>query len=126
MADTKVQQVAIERAVQLLNASGAKFKVIWYDKEYGDLEVKTLKPVKEKGNRTKLAEAEGRKYGDLKAHYWPMVKDMKVGDVVTVPFANFRRGTLQKALSSGLCHMWGAGSNMCVLGNAGIEVMRVK
>jgi len=123
MADTKVQQVAIERAVQLLTASGAKFKVIWYDKEYGDLVVAVEKP---KTRRQSLYEAEGRKYGDIKNHYWPLVQDLPVGGVAVVPYATFKPASLQKAVSSGLCHAWGAGSNMCVLGTAGIEVLRIK
>ena len=123
MSDSKVQQVAIERAVQLLKASGASFKVIWYDKEWGDLTVAKEKP---KGKRQSLYEAEGRKYGDIKAHYWPLVEHMQVGDIVVVPFASFTKQSLQKGVSSGLCHAWGPGSNMVVLGNAGVEVLRIK
>ena len=126
MSESKVQQVAVERAVQLLRASGASFKVIWFDKEYGELEVKPVKPAKGNGTHRAKAEAEGRKYGDLKNHYWPVVQGLSVGEVVVVPFGTFRKDTLQKAVSSGLCHLWGSGSNITSLSDAGVEVLRVK
>ena len=58
---------AVSRAVSLLNASGAKFAVVFGDTKYGDLDV-VIQPIRTKTNWN-------AKYGHVKR-----VNEMKVGD----------------------------------------------
>lgn len=126
MSDNKVQQLAIERAVQLLKASGAKYKIVLGDVEYGDLEIKPPKKGKPNaGRRNAVYAKQGRKHGDISSYMWPLIKDMQVGDVVAVPFNGFDPATLQSAISAKACHEWGNGSSITSKNKNAVDILRV-
>lgn len=69
---------------------------------------------------------EGRKYGELAAHFRPVVDKMKPSDVVEIPCERFNPASLASAISAWGCNLWGKGSVITASGKTSVEVMRVK
>jgi len=69
---------------------------------------------------------DGRKYGDLSAHYRPFIDKLEPSGFVEVPFNGFKPSDLGSAISAWGCHLWGRGSIITSAGKTGIEVMRIK
>lgn len=114
----KVQKITLERAILMLNAIKAKYKIIAEDgTEYGDLE---LAP--KKGKRT-LRYA----LGEMSEYYRPMVEDMKPGDVRVVPAGKFAVEALRGTMTGWIAYKWGAGAAVTSVNRKDntIEVLRV-
>lgn len=114
----KVQKLTLERAIALLNAVKAKYKIIAEDgTEYGDLE---LAP--KKGKRQ-------FKYplGEMSNYYRPMVEDMQPGDVRVVPAGKFAIEALRGTMTGWIAFKWGAGAAVTSVNrkNNTIEILRV-
>lgn len=112
-------QVAIDRALALLNAVKARYKIICEDgTEHGDLEVVQPKAKRKKGPY---------EYGALRTYFTPLIKDMKVGDCRQVPFDRFDATRLRGAVSGWAVHHWGNGSNITTVDrtNGVVEILRV-
>jgi hypothetical protein len=102
MDNTK--EIALKRAIGLLYASGAQFKVIAEDgTEFGDLKVASIEEDKPK-KRTRTLKYP---YGSIAAHYKPYLLDMKVGDVAKIPYGEFDADTLHSAVAAHCSQFWG-------------------
>jgi len=106
----------IAQAIKLLDASGCKYKVIDQDgNEYGVLTVSEPK----KSSRTFK-----HKPGTMHRFYYPLIKDMKVGDVVVLKNFDFDASDLQGAITAWASEHWGKGAyKTCVVG-PDVEILR--
>lgn len=106
----------IAQAIKLLDASGCKYKVIDQDgNEYGVLTVSEPK----KSSRTFKHPP-----GTMHRFYYPLIKDMKVGDVVVIKNFDFEPRALQGAITGWAAEHWGKGSyKTCVVG-PDVEILR--
>ena len=106
----------IAQAIKLLDASGCKYKVIDQDgNEYGILNVSEPK----KSNKTYKHPP-----GTMHKFYHPLIKDMKVGDVVCIKNFDFDARDLQGAVSAWASEHWGKGAyKTCVVG-PDVEILR--
>lgn len=124
---SSTQAIALERALAMLNASGAEYIVRMPDgAEYqrGEMRLAEPKPVREKDpNKPKR----GSKYGwGALAHYvTPLMSAVNPGDVLVIPFDRFEPKDLGHAVSAAAVRMWGSGSHISTRTAAGVEVLRV-
>lgn len=110
--DTK--KVAVNRAVQLLIAAGAQFKIIAGDQEFGDLQV--VHPPKRKSSGI-----------DFASIYKPVLEDMPTGDVrqVVAP-SGMDAGRLRSVICGYVHGKWGAGSCITSVKGQVVEILRVQ
>jgi len=73
-----IHQVAIDKAIKLLDAAGATYAIQYNGDTYGTLQVKPA-PIRQ------------RRYaiGETRAHYWPIIGNLKAGECASVPFGEF-------------------------------------
>lgn len=105
---------AVEKALRLLEASGASFHVKLDNQEWG------------KAIITKSARKPS-KYprGSITAHIKPYLLNVKVNDAVAVPFGEFDGDTVRATMSSYLSDNWGNGSYMIHKAKNQVEVLRL-
>lgn len=124
---SSTQAIALERALAMLNASGAEYIVRMPDgAEYqrGELRLAEPKPVREKDpNKPKKGSKYG--WGTLTNYITPLLSAMNPGDVVVVPFDRFEPIDLGRAVTSTASRLWGNSSYISSRTAAGIEVLRV-
>lgn len=118
-ANVDVKNVALKRAIQMLNAAGVMYKVIGDDgTHYGELEVRPPKMRKgHSGPRT-----------DLKTYYLPYVKDLQPADVAVIPTPEGIVGERIRSASQAWCiKQWGSGSTISSwkVGTNVVEILRV-
>ena len=119
---TTIQKQAAEKAIALLNASGAQFKVIFADgTEYGDLEVVTQKKHKRKVTLP---------YGTLQSLYKPYVDEMQVGGVAQLPIAEAvalgaSANALRSAATAYASTKWGNNTYISTITDKHVELLRV-
>jgi hypothetical protein len=109
-----IQNIAIEKAIRLLEAGGATYHIKTADKEWGA----PIQAVKLKRN-AKYG------YGALTNHFAPYLKDIKAGDVALIPYGDFEMESIRGALCGHLSHNWGNGSYMIHKTPTNIEVLRL-
>jgi hypothetical protein len=106
----------IAQAIKLLDASGCKYKVIDQDgNEYGVLTVSEPK----KSSRTFKHPP-----GTMHRFYYPLIKDMKPGDVVVIKNFDFEPKALQGAVTAWASEHWGKGSYKTCMVGPDIEILR--
>jgi hypothetical protein len=116
----KLQKRSVTIALNIMAALGATYTITLPDgTKYSNT---PEKPAKNSGRKFR----DGRKYGDLAAHYRPVVDKMKPSDVVDIPCKNFNPNNLAGAISAWCCTKWGVGSVMTAASKTSVEVMRVK
>lgn len=116
---TDIQTKATQQALRLLNALGAKYKIILPDAtEYGELIVAKEEPKK---MRRKLRYPRGT----FSSFLAPMFEHTKVGDVVQIPIGEFKPEHLRSAATAYTNHLWGPGSATSSVTKQHIEVMRL-
>jgi hypothetical protein len=109
-----VKALAIDKALRLLNASGCKYFVIDEEgKTYGELP--TAKKLKNP-----------RKYkpGLMANYFKPFLIDVKIGDVVVIPFNDFDPRTLSGAITAYLSGNWGKQSYKSCTTKSSVEILR--
>ena len=116
----KLQKRSMTIALNIMTALGATYTITLPDgtKHSNAPEV----PVNEYGRKV----LDGRKYGDLAAHYRPFIDDLKPSEFVEVPFNGFKPSKLGSVISAWGCQRWGKGSLITAANKTGIEVLRVK
>lgn len=98
-----VQQLAIERAVNMLKGAGAQFKIITSDgQEYGELHV--AEPVQRK------RKVYTRPQGEMRDHYLPHVIGMVPGGYAEVPAGPYSLEDVRGPLTAWIHAKWGPGS----------------
>lgn len=118
MSITKTEQIAIERAIALLNAAKAKYKIILPDgTEYGELVVAKA--------RTKRNSK--HPHGMMSAYFQPLIKDMQPGEVLVVDASIYGPVDLRATMSGWCAARWGKGNVITSINheNNTVEVMRV-
>ena len=110
----EIKITAIEKALRLLEASGASFHVRFGDQEWG----------------TAIATKSARKaskypHGAVSAHIKPYLKDIKANDAVAIPFGEFDVGSVYSTLTAHLTTKWGKGSYMVHKTKNQLEVLRL-
>lgn len=111
-----IHQVAVEKAIKLLEASGATYAIQYNGNTYGTLQVKPA-PLRQ------------RRYakGETSAHYLPIIGGLKNGQSASVPMSYFDPRILSSNISGYCVHNWGAGNAVTKLNREKqtIEVLRV-
>lgn len=113
-----VRTVALNRALQLLDSIGARYKVITPDgAEYG-----VLVAVEPKANRPLRYP-----FGAVRNYYRPFIEPMIVGDVVEIPVGVFDLTTIQNGAGALAAELWGQGAAITRMDREKnvIEVLRV-
>lgn len=121
------ETLAFQKSLSVLTAlqsQNVKFKIILPDgKEYGDLDV-----IQDK-RRTRI-NSTLRKRGELSNYIDPLIKHMKIGEVVQIPvpahILDIDAKRLLSSVSSRCIGFWGNGSAMVSSNNNLIEVMKIK
>ena len=116
MSMPEIVKRTIAQAIKLLDASGAKYKIIDQDgNQYGSLIVTEPK---------KSGKTFKHPPGTMHRFYYPLIKDMKVGDVVVIENFDFDARDLQGAVSAWATEHWGRGAyKTCVVG-PNVEILR--
>lgn len=120
----QVKIEALQRALKLLAAAGCKYAIIDADgKKYGELEVAEQK------SRTRIPGLHPR--GTYKAHFVPMLKDVKPGSMITIPYGQFSgskkdKDTLRSAVCGWCSNHWGNQTYISHMNETGIELLRVE
>ena len=111
-----LQAVAVRKALRILDAAGAVYAVQHEGETYGTLAVKEPPTYAARYPR-----------GATRAHYLPLIQDMKPGDSVEIPFGPFDPTILSSNLAATVCRDWGAGSFVTRRNSAKsvIELLRV-
>jgi hypothetical protein len=114
-----IQRIALERALNTLNALGATYRVIIGDESFGTLEVVVPKERKRIPSILPL--------GTLANYIRPILDNAKVGEVVVVDVKDFEIERLRSAVTAWSCKRWGNGSVMSSVNRADnvIEVLRI-
>lgn len=115
-----VQQVALDRALKLLDAAGAQYAVLDSNGvKHGTLEIAVPKPAKKK--------IFTHKHGEFRDYFLPYIESMNPGDCVHVPVGKYELEELRGPLSSWCSTNWGAGSVITSINRKGniVEVLRV-
>ena len=110
-------EIALKRALSLLIAIKAEYKVILPDgTEHGTLEV-----VRKKKRVFKYG------LGEMSAYYRPLVSDMQPGDMRIVPADRFDSEHLRGTMTGWFTKMWGRGAVITSINREDntIEVLRV-
>lgn len=116
-----VKEITLNKALTLLRAVGAQYIVKTEDGTehvHGDLKLAPSEPEKLKRKRRVPV-------GTYHAIYNPLVKDMKVGDEVLVPFNGYNPEHIQSAVTAHLSHVWGKGTYATHMAADGLQVLRV-
>lgn len=118
MSLTKVEQIAIDRAITLLRSLKAQYKIILPDgTEHGELVA--TKPKAKRNSK--------HPHGMMSAYFQPLVKDMQPGEVLTIDASIYGPVDLRATLSGWCTTRWGKGSVITSINhkNNTVEVMRV-
>ncbi len=121
MKDIQIQ--AAEKAIRLLKAAGAQYKVIFDDgTEFGDLEVVTKK------KRTRVCSIPS---GTMAALYKSAMDNAQVGDVLSFSFTDIDklgvpRKSFRSAASAYASATWGNGSYTSTWAKDAFEILRIK
>ena len=104
----EVHKKALDDAIARLKAVDCAFKILT---PVGDEIIHDPKHLlekrKHKVDRSNLPYA----YGDLKRHYMPYIQNVKVGDVVEIPYTDtLPYAAIQSSLSAHLTDVWGKGN----------------
>lgn len=120
----RVVMKAIKEALNKLEVTNCAFKVILPNGEEhlhdpNDL-LNPHKPIKR--------QRKDRPYGSLVSYYKPYVEDMKVGDVVEIPWGHFTAQELQSAVTAWCGQNWGNGTVTSSKNedNQTVEILRLK
>jgi hypothetical protein len=102
----------LQKTLRTLTAIGAKYIIVMPDgTQHGHGDLVLAPPPKVKTRKINQDGQPRRVRGELSKVVAPFIKDMQVGDVVTVPQQEgISRQDLVKSLSSHAIHMWGTGS----------------
>lgn len=118
-----LRTVALQRAINLLHSSGARYKIVMPDgMEYGDLQ---LAPPAQPAPPKRV-----RRYpmGAARRYYGPLIQHMKPGDIVRVPVGEFDLESLQSGICAYASANWGNQSAITRRApeHNAVEIMRVE
>lgn len=113
----EIQQKYLQTAIRQLSILPVKFAIIDEDgKKYGTLDIVVETDRKRKKSLYPR--------GAITAYVMPYLKDMKVGDVATVPFSEWAKKSLASGLTACASRIWGNDSYTTCAAKEHIEIMR--
>lgn len=113
---------AIKRALILLNAGKARYKIIMEDgTEYGDLKLAPPEPPEKTMKRNRVF-----RNGELKTHYSPYLDALNPGDLAQIPVGDFPPESLRSAITAAACNRWGKGAAMSCIKDGSVELLRLQ
>ena len=115
-----VNQIALDRALKLLDAAGVQYAVIDFDGvKHGALEVGQPK--------TKKKKVFMHQHGEFRDYFMPYLQNLTAGSAVKVPPGKYQLEELRGPLSSWCSTNWGKGSTITSIDRKSnlIEVLRV-
>lgn len=118
MSLTKVERIALDRAITLLRSLKAQYKIILPDgTEYGEL---VVAPLKAKRNSK-------HPRGEMSAYFQPLLENLQPGEVRTIPADKYGPVDLRATLSGWCTGRWGKGNAITSVDHKtnSVEVMRV-
>jgi hypothetical protein len=116
MSMPEIVKRTIAQAIKLLDASGAKYKIIDQDgNQYGSLIVTEPK---------KASKSYKHPPGTMHKFYYPLIKDMQPGDVVAIKNFDFEPRALQGAVTAWASEHWGKGSYKTCMVGPDVEILR--
>jgi hypothetical protein len=116
MSMPEIVKRTIAQAIKLLDASGAKYKIIDQDgNQYGSLIVTEPK---------KASKSYKHPPGTMHRFYYPLIKDMQPGDVVAIKNFDFEPRALQGAVTAWATEHWGKGSYKTCMVGPDVEILR--
>jgi hypothetical protein len=98
-----IHQTAIDKAIRILEATGAKYAIHIGDEVYGTLKV--MPESNQKRNRPYA-------HGETRSHYLPYIENLQIGESASIAYSYFDPKVLASNISAFCCHTWGAGSAM--------------
>ena len=101
----ELQSIAFNKALKLLDAIGAQYAIKFNGEVHG-----TLALAPERKGRPSLYQR-----GETHKYFWPLIKDMAVGEVRDVPLNGFDGPTLSRNISSACVHNFGVGCSIVSL-----------
>ena len=117
---TDVETKAVAKALQVLDAVGAKYKIILKDgTQKGDLQMTVPVPEEKARKRTYTLA-----YGTYSQLIKPHLSPLEVGQVAQIPIKPYNGQRLRSAASAVACHLWGAGSHISSITKAHVEILR--
>ena len=113
---------AVRRAVLLLNAGKAQYKIIAEDgTEYGELKLAPPEPPEKTMKRNRVF-----RNGELKTHYSPYLEKLNPGDLAQIPVGDFPPESLRSAITAAACNRWGKGAAMSCIRDGSVELLRLQ
>jgi hypothetical protein len=100
-----IEQTALNKAINILNALGAEYAIRLGEEAYGTLEIAPP--------RTRRAALYPR--GVTHDYFWPLLCDMQPGEMRQVPLNGFDGAILARNISSACARYFGAGNAMTSL-----------
>ena len=116
----ELQQRELQKALRLIESMGCKFKVITPDGEsFGDLVI-----AEQKKKRPRSLHFP---FGSMSAYYKPFIDlNLKVGDVIEIPYSKFKKEKLRSSICSYLIKHWGKGAYTTMQSNGAVQIMRTE
>lgn len=117
----EVQKMALERALKTLESvkDHIQYAVEYDGVVVGNRELKPAKKVKAAAKRVGHYP-----FGATKEYFTPYIKDMKAGDVVSIPWGSFDGAILARNVSAACIHRFGKG-NATVHNNRNTKAVEV-
>ncbi len=120
-----IQKKAFKRALELLNAVGAEYKIFMEGTYYGDLKVDGQADMSP--GRKRAVE----NFGKYAAVYKPYIDQLEVGGVAQIPVAEIKSLGVEPEKFRGMCSSYavrlrGRGSLITALTDQHVECMRIK
>lgn len=115
-----VENIAVSRAVALLNAAKVQYKIITDDgAEYGSLKVVIPKMGKRVYTRPR---------GEMRDYYLPHVQHLQSGGSAKIPFGQYEPEDIRGPLTAWCTAHWGNGSYITSVNRAEqcVEILRVE
>ena len=100
-----LRTIALSRALKTLDAIGAQYAVIFEGETYGALALAPPPRLRKDGRPH-------YKRGKTRAHYWPYIENLQIGEDVAIPWADFDPVVLGSNVSAACTHHWGIQSHV--------------
>ena len=100
-----IKDIAFDRALRMLAATGAKYAVVYNGETHGTLELAPPPKVRRRGPGLYPR-------GVTRAHFLPHLGELQPGESAKIPYADFNVPILQSNITAYCSATWGAKSTM--------------
>ena len=110
-----IKQKTFERALKMLDASGAKYHVVFDDASYGAPIQKARKRLPSK-----------YKHGSLKEHMYSDISVLQPGEVAEISIGEFDKASIQSSATAISNKLFGAGNYTTHINGNVLELLRIE